>query len=62
MKKQTRRERKAAEIQLYEKQVAKPAQKGQDPNDRRYDRNVERKLRQISPLELDALLAEDDER
>jgi hypothetical protein len=59
MAKRDTRSRQAAEIELYLRQVARPARKGQEPNDRRYDRDVERQLRQLSPEALDALLNEE---
>ncbi len=58
MAKRDRRSLQAREIELYLRQVGRPAQKGQEPNDRRYDRDVERKLRELSPEALDALLNE----
>lgn len=57
--KSSKRDRKAAQIDLYLQQVARPRQKGQDPNDRRYDRDVECEMRKLKPQELDALLRGD---
>lgn len=59
--KSSRRDREAAEIDLYLRQVARPAQKGKDPNDRRHDRDIERKMRRLKPQALDALLNADEE-
>jgi hypothetical protein len=56
-----RKARKAAAVALYVKQVGRKAQKGVEPNDRRYDREIERQARRMSPLEFDALLRADDE-
>jgi hypothetical protein len=55
-----RRERKAADIQLFAKQYARPAQKGIEPNDRRYRRDVERQVKQMRPEELDILLRDEE--
>jgi len=43
------------------KQYARKAQKGQEPNDRDYDRKVEQYLKQLSPYELSALMNKEDE-
>ena len=44
-------------------QYRRKAQKGQEPNDRQYDRSIEKIIRKLSPEELDALLnGEDEER
>ncbi|KQR36747.1 hypothetical protein ASF91_01170 [Rhizobium sp. Leaf155] len=59
--KPSKRDRIAAQIDLYLQQVARPAQKRQEPNDRRYDREIERSLRTIKPQDLDALLNGQDD-
>lgn len=56
-----KRTRRSLDIQLFAKQIGKKAQAGQEPNDRRYDRDIAKKLRQISPEEIDALLRGEDE-
>lgn len=44
-------------------QYRRKAQKGQEPNDRQYDRSIQKIIRQLTPEELDALLnSEEDER
>jgi hypothetical protein len=44
-------------------QYRRKAQKGQEPNDRLYDRGIERIIRKLTPEELDTLLnGEEDER
>ncbi len=59
--KTSKRDQRAARIALYFQQVGRPAQKnGLDPNDRRYDHEIEREMRGIKPQELDALLNGDD--
>ena len=55
------RARTAATFQLFVQQYARKAQKGQDPNDRRYDRSLEAQARRMRPEELDALLRHGDE-
>lgn len=37
-------------------QYQRKAQKGQEPNDRHYDRGIEQTIRKLKPEELDALL------
>ncbi|MBB4346623.1 hypothetical protein [Aliirhizobium cellulosilyticum] len=59
MAKRDKRSRQAAELKLYLRQAAGPAQKGQEPDDRRYDRDVERQPRKLLPEALDALLKEE---
>ena len=34
---------------------------GADPNDRHYDRKLEREIKRMDPRDLDAMLREDDE-
>ena len=48
-------------IGKFMKQYARKAQKGQEPNDRDYDRKVEQYLKQLSPYELSALMNKEDE-
>jgi hypothetical protein len=51
---------KVAELQLFAKQYARPAQRGAEPNDRRYGRAVEAKVKRMPPDQLDELLRGDD--
>jgi hypothetical protein len=44
-------------IQTYERK----AQKGIEPNDRRYDRKVESAVKRMKPTDLDRLLHDDEE-
>lgn len=57
-----RREMKAVSLQLFAKQYARKAQRGCEPNDRQYDRNVELQAKRMKPEELYRLLhhGEDD--
>jgi len=60
--KPSRRDEKAAQLALYLKQVARPAQRhGLDPNDRRYDREAERAMKKLKPEDFDALINGDDD-
>lgn len=52
---------KAASVQLFAKQYARKAQKNVEPNDRRYEREVEQAVKRMKPDELDRLLREDGE-
>ena len=53
---------KAAELAEFVHAVGRPAQKGQEPNDRRrVDLSLHKKLRQVPPVELDSLLRDDEE-
>jgi hypothetical protein len=51
-----RRALKAAEVQLFAKQYARRAQRGVEPNDRNFDREVELRVSRLDPEELDRLL------
>lgn len=57
-----RKKRLEGEIGAFIRQYARKRHPGMDPNDRRYDREIERKIRQMKPEELDALMrdGEDD--
>jgi hypothetical protein len=57
-----RRDLKAAAVQLFAKEYARKAQRGFDPNDRKYDRKVEQEVKHMKPEELYQLLhhGEDD--
>ena len=56
-----RRAQRTAEIATFVQQYARRAQKGWDPNDRHYDRDVERRVSRMDPLELDRLMREDED-
>ncbi len=55
-----RRRLKAAAVQVFAKQYARPAQKNHEPNDRRYSRKVEDQVKRMQPAELDDLLRGED--
>ena len=52
---------KVAEIRRFLQQYGRVAQRGIEPNDRKYDREIEETIRHMSPEELDRLIREDDE-
>lgn len=58
---QKKRERLANDVAIYLKKVGRKAQKGQEPNDRVYDRELERKLQQLRPEDLDTLTRTGDD-
>ncbi|HBG18672.1 MAG TPA: hypothetical protein DDY32_05200 [Desulfobulbaceae bacterium] len=55
--------KKALESQIgaFDRQYKRKAQKGVEPNDRRYDRNFEKKIKRMPPEELSDLLYGEDE-
>jgi hypothetical protein len=52
---------KAAAVSVFVQRYGKKAQRGVEPNDRRYDRDVERALKQLKPDALDSLMRDDEE-
>jgi hypothetical protein len=50
----------AEQLSRFVQQYARRAQKGWEPNDRKYDRKIEAKLNQLSPEELSELLSGED--
>jgi hypothetical protein len=51
-----RRRRLQGELGTFMRQYGRKAQPGHDPNDRGYDREIERLVKQMDPAELDELL------
>jgi len=51
----------AEEVQLFVKQYGRKAQKGLEPNDRRYDGKIETRVKQMHPEDLDRLLRDGEE-
>lgn len=45
-----------AEVGVFIQQYARRRHAGHDPNDRNYDRGIERRLRQMDPEELDRMI------
>jgi ribosomal protein S20 len=56
-----RRALKAAKLKSFVQEYGRRAQKGVEPNDRRYDREVEQIVKRMRPDELDRLLRDDAE-
>jgi hypothetical protein len=54
-----KRARRAGDVSLFVRQYARKAQRGIEPNDRRYSRKMEKKLKQLEPTAMDALLRDD---
>lgn len=52
---------RVAELAVFVRQYGRKAQKGCEPNDRRYDRDTEQAVLRLNPLELDRLLREDED-
>jgi len=51
----------AAEVATFVQQYGRKSQKGVEPNDRRYDRNMEAVIKRLPPEDLDRLLREDED-
>lgn len=56
-----RREMKAASLHRFARQYARKAQRGRDPNDRQYDRDIELQVKRMKPEELNRLLYGEDD-
>lgn len=52
---------RAGDVAIFIRQYGRKAQKNTEPNDRRYSAETVRKLRRISPLELDRLMRDEEE-
>jgi hypothetical protein len=55
-----KRFRLAGEIGLFVQQYGRKAQKGVEPNDRKYDHKIEQKMKRLSPSDLSDLLSDED--
>ncbi|WP_156527986.1 hypothetical protein [Bradyrhizobium stylosanthis] len=51
----------AAVVCVFTQQYGRKAQRGVEPNDRRYSREMERKLKQLKPERLDLLMRDDED-
>lgn len=47
------------DLERFVRQYERRAQKGVEPNDRRYDRKIEKQMKRLRPEELSALLYEE---
>lgn len=56
-----KRSLRAGEIATFVRQYARKAQKNTEPNDRRYNEEVARKISRMDPLTLDRLMREDED-
>jgi hypothetical protein len=56
-----RRRRLVGELGTFMRQYGRKAHPGHDPNDRGYDRGIERLVKNMDPTELDELLHGDGE-
>mgnify|MGYP001075531075 CR=1 FL=1 len=54
--KSQRRQRLEGDIEVFIRQYARKRYPNMDPNDRRYDRKIERIVRRMDPEELDKLM------
>ncbi|HEX3808851.1 MAG TPA: hypothetical protein VHW02_04035 [Rhizomicrobium sp.] len=52
---------KAADIKRFVRQYGRKAQRGIEPNDRRFGREIEEMVKRMSPEELDRIMREDEE-
>lgn len=52
---------KAASVRDFMQKYGRRAHRGQEPDDRRYDRDVERSVKRMRPDELDQFLRDDEE-
>jgi hypothetical protein len=52
---------KAAEVATFVQQYGRKSQKGVEPNDRRYDRQLEATIKKLPPEELDSLIRDDED-
>ena len=48
------------ELAVFVKEYSRKAQRGIEPNDRRYDRKMENLMKSMTPVELSELLNEDE--
>ncbi|MBM4074578.1 MAG: hypothetical protein FJ267_02890 [Planctomycetes bacterium] len=60
-KRRKRRKITEADIGLFIRQYGRKAYRNHDPNDRSYDREIEEKIKRMSPEHLDRLMRGDDQ-
>lgn len=56
----SKRDKMAREVGLFMQQYKRKAQRHTEPNDRRYDRKLEERLKRLPPEELGELLSGED--
>jgi hypothetical protein len=56
-----RRALQGAELASFVTQYGRRAQRGVEPNDRRFDQDTVRRVRRMNPSELDRLMRDDEE-
>lgn len=61
MKALEKKQRLAAATARYLRQIGRQAQKGQEPNDRGFDRKLDEKLKRMRPEDVDALFRDGDD-
>jgi hypothetical protein len=52
---------RAATVSVFLRQYGRKAQRGMEPNDRRYSRDVEKALKHLKPEDLDSLMRDDED-
>lgn len=60
MKAREKKQRLVAATARYLKQIRRQAQKGVEPNDRRFDHKLDEKLKRMRPEDVDALFRDED--
>lgn len=61
MKAREKRQRLSDATARYLRQIGRQAQKGVEPNDRRFDHKLDEKLKRMRPEDVDALFRGEDE-
>jgi hypothetical protein len=61
MKALEKKRRLIATTARYLRQIGRKAQKGEEPNDRRFDRKLDEKLKRMRPEDVDALFRGGDD-
>jgi len=56
-----KRSLRAADVAVFVRQYGRKAQKGIEPNDRRFNEDVERAVKRMDPTVFDGLMREDEE-
>ena len=51
----------AGVLGIFVQRYSRKAQKGKDPNDRRYDHKIEQEMKRLDPADLSRLLSDDED-